>query len=519
MTRLAVVRPAFATAKASISPLLPVRAPATVSPLGAWMRRLFAPTALALALGIGALAALWPHRTLAACLVVGLAALIWLRPALAAYILIVVTPLTAGIDRGLAIPLLRPSEAVAVFVGGTLMARGVFRWRTGRLPRLHLSPVEVSLVLMAVCSSVVPIIWMVARQHPIEHDDVLYAIVMWKFLFLYAIVRLSVTRDDQIRRCLWLSVGAASIVAVIAILQSLQLFGVPGLLAHYYSPYGHTGALEHARGSSTLALPAATGDLLIYNLAIVTGLWMQRRRFTGRLAILALLFVAGALASGEFSTAIGLAIAIVCIVFVTSSPDLLAFFVVAGAAALAALRSVIERRLSGFQSASGLPASWIGRLNNLETYFWPPLFSDWNFLFGVRPAARVVVPYQATGYVWIESGYTWLLWGGGIPLVGSFVYFVYTTVRMSWRVARQRGSAASIAGMSAFVAVVVTTVLMIFDPHLTYRGSGDELFFLLALTAVGSSRLSPTTKDSQAGVAAVTGDNPTANERPARESD
>jgi hypothetical protein len=77
---------------------------------------------------------------------------------------------------------------------------------------------------------------------------------------------------------------------------------------------------------------------------------------------------------------------------------------------------------------------------------------------------------------------------------------------MSWRVARQRGSAASIAGMSAFVAVVVTTVLMIFDPHLTYRGAGDELFFLLALTAVGSRRLSPTTKDSRAGVAAVTGE-------------
>jgi hypothetical protein len=145
------------------------------------------------------------------------------------------------------------------------------------------------------------------------------------------------------------------------------------------------------------------------------------------------------------------------------------------------VRPVIDRRLSGFGSASGLPASWVGRLRNLRTYFWPELFSHGNVFLGVRPSARIPVASQATGYVWIESGYTWLLWGGGLPLFASFLFFVQASVQRGWRAARRQRDAVSVAGIAVFVAVIVATVLMAFDPHLTYRGSADALFCLLAL--------------------------------------
>jgi hypothetical protein len=144
---------------------------------------------------------------------------------------------------------------------------------------------------------------------------------------------------------------------------------------------------------------------------------------------------------------------------------------------------VISRRLSGFQSASGLPVSWTGRLQNLQTYFWPKLFSSWNFVLGVRPAARIPVATQATGYVWIESGYTWLLWAGGIPLLAAFVFLVCAAARRGWRAARGRMAGQSVAGTALFTATVVISVLMTFDPHLTYRGTGDAFFTLLALAA------------------------------------
>jgi hypothetical protein len=325
-----------------------------------------------------------------------------------------------------------------------------------------------------------PLLWMAVRQQPISKDDLEYALVLWKYLGLYVIVRASVSTERQVRWCMWLSVAAACIVAVLAILQSLGLFGIPGLLAHYYAPFGYTNAFA-ARGSSTLGLPAATADLAIINLAVISGLWTRYGRYRPALAAAAGLLIMGALSAGEFSSAIGLFAGVVCITIVTSKPRLLWAFLPAAVLAGFALRPVIARRLSGFQSASGLPVSWSGRLQNLQTYFWPRLFSHWNFLLGVEPSARVAVSTQATGYVWIESGYTWLLWGGGIPLLASFVFLVYAAARRGWQAARGGRDGSSVAGITVFTAIMVITVLMSFDPHLTYRGVGDEFFALLAL--------------------------------------
>ena len=452
--------------------------------------------ALPAAVALGMLCVLSPLLALGVVLAAGLGSAVWRWPALAAYLIIVLTPVTAGINRGSALPVVRPNEAIALFVGATLAVRGLVRLRTGQLPKIRPDRLEVIFVLMAAASSVLPLLWMALRQAPISKDDLLYALVLWKFLGLYVIIRVSVTDERQIKRCLWLSVTAGCFVAMLAILQSVGLFGVPALLAKYYAPFGNTNAFAD-RGGSTLGLPAATADLAIINLAIVSGLWIRYRRFRPLLAGAAGVLVLGVLAAGEFSSAIGLCVGVICIAAVMRRPRLLWVFLPAAVLGGIALRPVIERRLAGFQSASGLPVSWTGRLQNLQTYFWPRLFSHWNFVLGIEPSARIAVTSQATGYVWIESGYTWLLWGGGIPLLVSFGFFAYAAARRGLRSARGDQDGRGVAGLAVFAGIAVITVLMSFDPHLTYRGSADAFYCLLALAAPRVARSGSETADSQ----------------------
>jgi hypothetical protein len=442
---------------------------------------------LGVAVLAGAATAVHPAAALGAAGGVTLAAAVWVRPAIAAYLVIGVTPLVVGIDRGVVMPVFRPNEALEMYLGAVLAVRGLVRLRSGGLRFPRLSHVELSILLLALTSSVVPLLTMALRRREITADDLLSSLALWKLAGIYLIVRCSVRSGHELRRCLYVSVAAASVVAVVGILQGLDLLGIRQLLAGYYAPFGDTRyVLSSPRGGSTLSLPAATADLMVLNLALVAGLWVRDRRRAGVWLTLSALFVAATLAAGEFSSAIGLALGALAIVVVTGSLDLLAVFGALALTGSVAVWPVIARRLQDFESAYGIPVSWVGRLRNLRTYFWPHLESYGNVLLGVRPSARVRVDAQATGWVWIESGYTWLMWAGGIPLLLSYLFFVHASVVQGWQVARGRADAAGVAATAATVGIVVVTTLMVFDPHLTYRGSADEFFALTALTAVAA---------------------------------
>ncbi len=417
-------------------------------------------------------------------LVAGVVAVVAWRPQLAAYVFVVTMPLLAGLGRGVAIPVLRPYEAVLLVVATGVAVRCLIDVVAGRFRLFVFSRVDGAVLLLVTFGSIVPLLHEYAVGTAFTRDDLLYSVMLWKYLVLFFMIRVAVRTGEQVRRCLVLSIAVVAVVAVVAVLQGLQLFGVPGLLAKYYTE-GAAALSSDQRGMATLSSSIAVGDVMNLNLAIALALFAQAGMRSRWLAGAAALFVAGALASGQFSSAIGLVVTLA--VVMALRPDVrrvaartLPAVVVAGIA----VWPVINTRLAGFSSPGGLPHSWQGRLDNLRDFFWPKLFEGHAYLLGVRPAARLPAYDSWRDWIYIESGHTYLLWVGGIPFLLAFCWYVYVALRATVGVARRRDDVIGAAGTAAVCGLGVMFVLMTFDAHLVLRGAADSLFVVLALSLV-----------------------------------
>ncbi|MGH3670481.1 MAG: hypothetical protein ACRDSH_07575, partial [Pseudonocardiaceae bacterium] len=288
--------------------------------------------------------------------------------------------------------------------------------------------------------------------------------------------------EGQLVRCFRLILWPGAVVAVIAILQTLHFGPVVSMLQALWTPDSNAAALVQ-RGTTTLASPIATGDYIIICLTLVIccgarGLLDRRERLG-----LGLVLGAGVLAAGQFSTWISAVVAGGLILWRFSAVRskstrflwLVPVVLVVGAPALIG-------RLEGFGSGYGVPSSWIGRWNNLST-FYLPRFDFTTVLMGVSADSVLPAPERWRDVVYLENGYLNLLWIGGIPLLAAFLWLAVAVLRRTGALLSTAQSAAVSAAASALWVcwgfILVVTVL---DPHVTQRGTGDLLFMLMGIT-------------------------------------
>jgi len=412
-----------------------------------------------------------------------------LRPQSAAYVYLIATPLIVGIARGDALPILRPNEALLAIIILGLGIRALITVFRGEHYRLSANGVDLAFILLAVCASALPLAFRLGRGEPISTDDLLYAIVLWKYYAIYRVFCDCITTPKQIAVCLWLSMASAIVVALVAILQVNNLLGVPEfLLAHFDNPFQATARVITDRGTSMIASSFGVADSMMINLAIVMAMLSQGHQNWRTLSICGGIFVFGCIAAGQFSGYIGLAVTVLTVGMLTGRlRQTLVVTIPVACIAVLFLWPVLAERLRGFDSLAGLPASWINRLENLERFFLGELSSGLNWLTGVRPSARIATPEPWREWVYIESGYLWLLWTGGVPLVGAFVLFIWTVQRNLRQIIRERRDAAGIAATVSLSWAITMTVLMLLDPHLTMRGAADLFYPLLALSFAGAA--------------------------------
>jgi hypothetical protein len=400
------------------------------------------------------------------------------KPVWAAYLFLATQPFIGGIERGKLIPLLRPSEAFQFFLMGAVVAGALVRAAQGERLSVRFTKLDRAIVAVCVVSSIWPLCWMFARGQLPSSTDIFDTVVLWRLAALYATFRWVVRTPDQVRRCLWTLLVSASVLALLAIVGSLGIYKPGG-------PWTPTVIDNSAgRGGATLNSSIAVGDYLGYSFAVVSVWILRRRQPVSVIAAMGGVIFLGILGTGQFSAWFELII-VVAVVAVNEGQvrRLVKWLLPVSVVGAVIAWPVVSTRLAGFGGSEGLlPHSWQGRIDNL-TNFYVPRLSGFKWVLGVRPDTVLQAPETWRNTIFLESGYLWLFWVGGIPLVLAFLWLLRNGFRLTRQVAGSRADDVGVAAVGARAALWSLLILSLIDPHLTLRGGADLFFCLLGLAA------------------------------------
>jgi len=267
-------------------------------------------------------------------------------------------------------------------------------------------------------------------------------------------------------------------LAMLAMLDSLGIWRAGGIWAPAQSDGTSTG-----RGGATLNSAIAVGDYLAYALAVALVYLLRGRRPRLLVAGITGVVMLGILGTGQFSAWIAAFVVVIVVARAEGQmARLAAWMVPIGVLGALVAGPVVAQRLAGFSGPQGLPPSWLGRYDNL-VHFFLPMLGNFRWVLGVRPDSVIPAPETWRDVIYLESGYLWFFWVGGIPLFLGFLWFARATFRHTKMVIARRDDDIEIAAVAARAALWSLMFLSIIDMHLTLRGGGDLFFILLGLSA------------------------------------
>lgn len=411
---------------------------------------------------------------------VALAVVTAARPVAAVYVYLATVPFLAGIDRGRLLPLVRPNEALLVVLLAGAAAGAYARFLRGVPTRLRWHPLDRPLAAFVLASTLWPVTWLVLRGTVPSGAELAALLPVVKLTALLVLVRATVHTDDQLLRLGRVITWPAAAVGVVAVLQIAGFPPVAALLDTLWSS-GAAGSGEGVeRGSTTLGSSIATGDYLVLALALLVALAVRGLVGRGEARVVGAVLVAGTVATGQFSA--WAAAAVVGVGLLHRHPQLrrsaVRLLPLLGVAALVGLPA-LAARLAEFGDGHGVPRSWLGRWDNLVSFYLPAL-GDLRWVLGVSPDSVLPAPETWREVIYLEYGYLQLLWVGGLPLLAAFAWLSVAVLRHARRGAARpdaRGAYAS----ALWAAWWMVLVLSLIDIHLVLRGAGELLFTFVAI--------------------------------------
>lgn len=405
-----------------------------------------------------------------------------LRPAIAVYVYLGTLPFLAGIDRGRLLPLVRPNEALfALLVAGAVLG-AYLRFVRGDELRWRLSPLDLPLGTFVLFSTLWPLTWLLLRGTTPDGSDLAALLPICKLVALLVLVRATIRTEDELLRVARVVIRTAAGLAVIAVLQTLGFPPVLRLLESYWLQADRDPLELTERGSTTLASSIATGDYVIIALALLLALGVRGLVGRRETVLAGVPLAAGVLAAGQFST--WAAAGVVGAGLLTLHPELRRLAVrllpVAGIGVLVGLPAFVSR-LSEFGDGFGVPRSWLGRWDNLVSFYLPGL-GDLRWVLGVSPDSVLPAPETWREEIFLEYGYLQFLWVGGLPLLIAFGWLSLRVFRAARECAARPGAAGAY-GTTLWAVWWVVLVLSVIDIHLVLRGAGELIFLCLAVVS------------------------------------
>lgn len=410
--------------------------------------------------------------------------LIIARPEWGPYLIIISTLVLSALPRGI-IPFLRPNEALLILVIVIYFIKSLIDSHGQKLYFLITwSKPDTFFFIFFIGTSWIPLIlYSLTHNFVFGLSDFFILISPIQYYLIFRIFASNLKTEKQILRAIMVIVMGGALLALISIMQTLNLFGVRSFLDKYYVVVNIVNGVVFRdnsyeathRAFSLLGDVHATGGYLVCAtiLAIIFGKRKISPLLSKNLSIV--LNSIGIALTVSFVSIIAFFVSVFIIFRIKILKIGLIIFLIGTILLMVPnFRDLVLNRLgkqfnnpAALQASnylpfhiegSFIPSSLIFRFYVWEDVIFPTLKE--NLLFGVSPLAEVK---NETSWVTTESYYILLLFKGGVVALSAYLIFIYVSIRYFWKIYRDVLKTSKLAQNLAYASILVMVVIIVMN--------------------------------------------------------
>jgi len=399
------------------------------------------------------------------------------RPLFGCAALVLLVPLTAGLERGAVIPVLKPNEAILLIVLAGVIAHQATVRRAQPVGSLDLAVGG-----YVIGSIVIPWMVLTLAQYPADLDTWRTVLSPALFLVVYYVFSRTQLTDGGLRIVLNSAMLAGVLVCGIAAAELVNLPGVRSLVEAYFP----APSLSSFRPSSTLGHYSAVGAFgaLTYILALAIATVRLPGFRTWWLTLVMGVGVLGVIVSQTWAPLVALpVVTLIVVLYGRRIPRELVFTAIAGLVGFIFLWPLISARFDSQQVVTAqsfaLPESMETRIRYWNEFIIPALMD--HIWLGTGTVIPSSVPARLATFV--DNEYLWAAFRAGLAGVALLVGMLVSIMAVALSVRYSANSAWRVLGAAALASAAMLILLGATAQYITFAGLSQEIAMLVGVLA------------------------------------